>query len=309
MALRYLRAVLLLIVPCNLIAQPFEFYNGFWTNLHHFLLQQSIETTESASLPAVEKATWTEAVHFYQQRFAAKNRLSREVAAIKNSIEDHDGDATLASSGLDAELRAALEKAAPIYRAHWWPEHAEGNAAWIAAERPLAAKYGPAIIPRLAAAYATPWPDAPIRVDVVWYGGRTGAYTTTSPTRIVVGSADPRDSGLDGLEVLFHEASHGIVGKLQKAVSDYARRKDELLPQQDLWHAMLFYTTGEIVTNAVANDAPGRIPYATSQGLWARSWPGYPQIFEKEWKPWMKGELGFDESVQRVVDSVLAAGR
>lgn len=40
------------------------------------------------------------------------------MAAIKKSIEDHDGDATLAASGLDAELRTVLEKAAPIYRAH-----------------------------------------------------------------------------------------------------------------------------------------------------------------------------------------------
>ena len=290
-----------------LFALPFDFQNGFWTNLHHFLLQQSIESTEGESLPDDEKASWMEAVHFYQQRFAGKDRLSREMVAIKNSIEDHDSDATLAAAGLDAELRNAIEKAAPLYRSHWWPEHSKINAAWIAAETPLIEKYGPRIIPRLAAAYDTPWPDSPIRVDVVWYGKRVTAYTTLFPTRTALSSADRRNAGLDGLEILFHEASHSLTAKLQKTISADARKEGKLLPRRDLWHAMLFYTTGEIVAEAVATDAPGYLPYATSQGLWERSWPGYPQIFEKEWRPWIKGERGFDESVQKVVDAVLAA--
>jgi hypothetical protein len=140
-------------------------------------------------------------------------------------------------------------------------------------------------MPRLAAAYSTPWSDAPIRVDVVWYGKRVTAYTTLFPTRITVPTGDPRDSRLDGLEALFHEASHGLVAKLQKAISEDLRREGKLLPRPDLWHAMLFYTTGEIVAEAIAKDTPGHLPYATSQGLWERSWPNYPQIFEKEWKP------------------------
>jgi hypothetical protein len=300
-------AVLLFALPFDLFAQPFDFHNGFWTNLHHFLLQQSIETTEGEPLPIAEKATWTEAVHFYRLRFDGKDRLGREMEAIKNSIEDHEGGANLAAAGLDPELRSTIEKAAPVYRAHWWPEHSKINAAWIAAETPLVEKYGPTIIPRLAAAYATPWPDSPIRVDVVWYGKRVTSYTTLFPTRTVICTGDPRSAGLDGLEILFHEASHGLVAKLQKAISADARKEGKLLPRQDLWHAMLFYTTGEIVAGAVAKEAPGHLPYATSEGLWERSWPGYPQIFEKEWKPWMSGERGFDESVRKVVDAVVLA--
>ncbi len=289
-----------------LFAPPFDFHNGFWTNLHHFLLQQSIDAIEGESLPAAEKATWIEAVHFYQSRFAGKNRLDRDMEAIKNAIEDHENEETLAGAGLDAELRAVIEKAAPIYRAHWWPEHSKINAAWIAVETPLVEKYAAKIIPRLAAAYATPWPDSPIRVDVAWYGKGVTPYTTLEPPRTVISSGDPRNAGLNGLEMLFHETSHGLTAKLQKTILEEAHKKGKRLPRRDLWHAMLFYTTGEIVAEAAANDAPTQVPYATSQKLW-EVWPGYPQIFEKQWKPWMKGEGGFEESVQRVVDAVLAA--
>ena len=298
-----------MILPYDLMAQPFEFHNGFWPNLHHFLLQQSTETTEGDSLSGAEKATWAQAVRFYQLRFAGKDRLSREMEDIKNALEDHEDDATLAAAALDAELRTAIETAAPVYRAHWWPKHAKINAAWIAAETPLIEKYGPTIVPRLAAAYATPWSDAPIRVDVVWYGRRATAYTTLFPTRTAVATGDPGNSGLDGLEILFHEASHGVVAKLQETISGDVRRGGKLLPRRDLWHAMLFYTTGEVVAEAVAKDAPGHVPYATSQGLWEGAWRGYPQIFENEWKPWMKGERGFDECVQKVVEDVLATAR
>jgi hypothetical protein len=109
------------------------------------------------------------------------------------------------------------------------------------------------------------------------------------------------------LEILFHEASHGLAAKLQNRISEDVRAEGKLLPRRDLWHAMLFYTTGEIVAQAIAKDTTRHVPYATSQGLWERSWPNYPHIFEKEWKPWMTGERGFDESVQSVVDAVLGA--
>jgi hypothetical protein len=297
MAMRPVAGVLLLVLP-------FDFHNGFWTNLHHFLLAQSGEATESGSLPAAERAAWEEAVHFYQVRFAGKDRLGREMEAIKNSIEDNDSDATLAGAGLDVELRTAIEKAAPVYRARWWQEHSGINARWIAAETPLVEKYGQTIMSRLAAAYGTAWPESPIRVDVAWYGGTVTAYTTLYPTRTVIPSSDPRNDGIAGLEILFHEASHGLIAKLQKTISDDARKEGKLLPRRDLWHALLFYTSGEIVAEAVAKDAPGYVPYATAQGLWDRSWPGYPKIFEREWRPWMKGERGFEESVQRVVDAV-----
>jgi hypothetical protein len=99
------------------------------------------------------------------------------------------------------------------------------NAAWIDAETPLVEKNGPKIIPRLAAAYATPWPDSPIRVDVVWYGRQVTAYTTLFPTRTTVPAGDSSNSGIDGLEILFHEASHGMVAKLQKTISEDARRE------------------------------------------------------------------------------------
>lgn len=69
---------------------PFDFHDGFWTNLPHFLLQQSIEPTEGDSFPTAEKTTWADAVHFYQLRSPSKDRLSREMETIKNSIEDHD---------------------------------------------------------------------------------------------------------------------------------------------------------------------------------------------------------------------------
>jgi len=44
----------------------------------------------------------------------------------------------------------------------------------------------------------------------------TGAYTTLDPLRVTIASTDARNQGSAALEVLFHEASHGIALRWSK---------------------------------------------------------------------------------------------
>jgi len=278
----------------------FEFRNDFWVNLHHFLLHQSSAGDQIPlpdSLSASERNIWLAALRDYRERFDKKNRLDPAMVAVKNAIENHEHEASLAATHLDPELIASLERAAPVYRTHWWSEHSKTNAAWIADLSGLLAKYEVAIANRLPIVYATPWPASQIRVDVTWYGPDETAYTSFDPLRTVVASSDPRNKGTNGMEILFHEASHGLVEKLRHAISEAQRAQRKHLPRQDLWHAMLFYTTGQVVAAAVN----GHVPYADSEKLWERSWPGHREVFELDWKPWIEGRATFDEAVKRVV--------
>jgi hypothetical protein len=61
---------------------------------------------------------------------------------IKDRLTDLETARTLRDSGLDATLVAALERATPIYRAHWWPQHDQANGAWIAAVPPWSINMG-----------------------------------------------------------------------------------------------------------------------------------------------------------------------
>jgi hypothetical protein len=54
-----------------------------------------------------------------------------------------------------------------------------------------------------------------------------------------------------GLELLFHEASHGWDAVLMKEVSAAAERLDRQAPRE-LWHVLLFFNAGFITADVLA---------------------------------------------------------
>ena len=116
-------------------------------------------------------------------------------------------------------------------------------------------KMGVELSGQLAEVYQRPWPSERLRVDVVWYGGSFGAYTSLDPIHVTISSHDPRNRGVYGFEVLFHEASHALASAVTKATIAYNfRERDKPIPR-DFWHALLFYTTSGVCA-AIWNMEP-----------------------------------------------------
>ncbi len=166
---------------------PFEFHSGFWVNLHQFLYEQAGSQTPLAD----DSPAWQGALEYYRREVVKRNLLSDEAATINNRLSGLDDAAALRDSGLPPGLIAALEAAAPIYKARRWPDHDRANRAWIAAVTPLVSKYSESLEKELATAYQTGWPAAPIRTDVAEYASFAGAYTTLDPAHITVSSINP----------------------------------------------------------------------------------------------------------------------
>lgn len=99
---------------------------------------------------------------------------------------------------------------------------------------------------------------------------------------------------------MFHEASHGISDRLEHAISAECRKQNLLLPRRDLWHAVLFYTAGEVVRRQLGDYTP----YAEKNGLWKRAWPMYIGALEKDWQPYLDGKIPFDSAVIALVKDV-----
>lgn len=286
----------------------FRFQSGFWINLHHFLFQQAFEAAADKAAvstpPAREQAEdWNRALDYYREAFAGKDLLQRDMALIKNALSDAGNAPSLRGAGLDADLTAVLEAAAPVYRAGLWREHDLRNRAWIRRLRPLLAEHERVLQEQLAAAYATAWPERAIRADVSFHANWAGAYTTLYPTRITIAGGDSDQSAAESLEMLFHEASHALIGKIREAISERARSIGKLLPRKTLWHAVLFYATGEIVRRRI----PGYEPYALRHGLWERAWPDHLDVLEAEWKPWLDGGRDLDAAIRGLVEKLADA--
>ena len=322
----------------------FELHSGFWINLHHTLYHEAkvhtappaAERTEKASpsgirvsadakpaLSAVEQKIWDGAISYYAANFAAKDLVfSTELTELKDQLGDFEDCDELSGkkrkfcdAGLPAKLTQVLESAAPVYRAHLWPEHDRANRRWILRVTPLVQEQGVGLSERLADIYQTRWPRQKIRVDLTGYANSAGAYTTADPLRITISSLDPRNQGAAALEVLFHEGSHGIAESVQAAIIRECRQRDKAIPR-DLWQALVFYTTGEVLRPVLtsgksapggkeAADAEGSYtPYALREGLYQRGWSGYYLLLKQFWQPYLDGTATFDDAIARMVSSL-----
>jgi hypothetical protein len=316
----------------------FEMHSGFWVNLHHFLYLQarllkgnssSTETGRGAAqpdelpvslidFPEADIRAWQNAVAFYSKDLAGRDLLlNGDMEIINNQLSameacpDLEGKTTqLCKSGLRQDLVEALERAAPVYRAHWWAQQDRANREWITQVAPMIQKMGVELSGQLADVYQRPWPSERLRVDVVWYGGPFGAYTSLDPIHVTISSHDARNRGVYGFEVLFHESSHALAGAVTAAIAREFRARDKPIPR-DFWHALLFYTTGEIVRRDVeygsmtltyeqSNGPSGYLPYAARFGLYSGSWEHFRGLLDLYWLPYLDGRVSFDTAMARL---------
>ncbi len=310
---RYVALTALLLFPCSVLAEwegqkTFRFQSGFWINLHHFLFQRAVEQPADniaapSGLAPEQSQDWSKALSYYHEQFDGKNLLDRDMAVIKNALGDVGNARSLNATGLDRGLVDALEMAAPVYRAVWWTAHDRSNRSRIERLIPLIARHEGGLRIRLSEIYRTEWPGPNIQADVVFHANWAGAYTTLYPTRITVSSEDAGEPPPETLEILFHEASHALIGKVQASISLQVRSLGRLLPKKSLWHAVLFYSTGEIVRERI----PGYTPYALKHGLWDRVWPDHLGVLGREWKPYLEGKRGFEAAIEALIDGLAAA--
>lgn len=331
------RLVLLLAVglgiPASLPAQGesslsplpvFEFHSGFWLNLHHTLYYQARQQRAPGSTPVAlmtnlspaEQKAWNSAVAYYTDAYGSKDLLfSLEMILIKNQLGDFETCDDLSGlkkktcdAGLPKKLTDALTAAAPVYRSHLWAEHDRTNRRWISAVAPLVRRSGVNLSHRLAEIYQTDWPKDRIRVDVTVYANAAGAYTTLEPLRVTVSSTDARNQGPEALEILFHESSHGISDNVQNAILRECRQRDKPVPR-DLWHALLFYTTGEVIRPTIFSSEAGTVkegyvPYAVREGLYKRGWQDYLRVLTQFWQPYLDGRESFDDAIAHMVSAL-----
>lgn len=299
----------------------FEFHSGFWTNLHHLLYQQAREVRDNparrpapafgeAALTPGEQHAWQEAVTFYASSLAGQDLLfNGDMVNIKNRLAEMEGEPDLQKSGLRPALVEALERAAPVYRARGWPAHDRENRAWVARVAPLVEQLGAGLSRKLAEVYQSQWPQGRIRVDVSYEANWAGAYTTLDPLHITISSSAPGNQGVAALEILFHEASHALAGTARDEIARECRTRNKPIPR-DLWHALIFYTTGEMVRRTLADallarqaEPPAKdyMPYAYRQGLYRRGWQSYLRVLERHWLAYLNGDIEFDRAIARMV--------
>lgn len=302
------------------VTPHFVFHSDFETNLNDALIvagkarkRESPELFRSgddascfSELPPSARAGWNLAVDWYAEILASSDWSDRPQALIRYALAGLEGRDDDRARRFVTVARGFMMAAAPAYEVCHWARRDAENRGWIEDLAPRLEAHAAAIAPRLETLYATPWHGLPIRVDVVANAPSLGANTWILDPggHILISTKVDRD---DALETVFHEASHTLMAPwrpdpVPEALVEIAKELEvEII--RDLWHVVMFYTTGMVVKDVLERSGePDYTPYMYKHGLWRGSWAPYREAVESSWPAYISGERTLHEAVTRLIE-------
>ena len=304
-----------------LTTPDFAFFSDFETNLNDALIEAGRARKDSknelfqggdagacfAALDPSARAGWNEAVDFYTAIVSPADwgdppqfGIRVDLAGFAEALEDDNARQYVR---IVAGMRAA---AAPAYRACRWTAQDEKNRRWIDALGALLRIHEAKIAARLQDVYQKRWLRLPIPVDVVEVVNWAGANSILirGGGHLLVSSSEGGDAAL---ETVFHEASHILMGRnapVRQALESAASVSGYTLPR-DLWHIVLFDTTGEVVREELAATGPAGRPGYTPMlhEIYGRgpAWGKYRRAIETAWHPYVQGRTGLLQAAANLI--------
>ena len=288
-------------------AERWELQSNFWVNLHQTMLDASQNGRPlEATLSASERSVWNNAVHTYRVRFYDRSVVFDEELVRINDALSSAGD--LPPEGFAEEVTKALLSAAPVYRKHRWTEDHRANLFWISVTEGMLRDAGAELAGEHARVYGADFPPR-TRVDVSAAAGSNGVYTTLLGgfVHTTISSRDPRYQGYAALEMLLHESSHAMAGATSGAIGpeiQSAARTAGRLPPRELWHAVLFYTSGELARRALRHRGiSDYVPTIYQEARFDRAFFGFREPLETHWQAYLDGRTSRSAAINAMVNA------
>ena len=289
-------------------AQRWELQSNFWVNLHQTLHDeaQSGKHFEAQGLTELETKLWRDAVNAYRVRFYDRSPISDdELVRVNDALSNATN---LPPEGFAEPVTKALLSAAPVYRKYRWESDNRSNQFWISVAGAMLRDAGEDLARDHARAYGVSFPSK-VRVDVSGAAGALGVYTSESGPFVhtVISSRDPRYQGYASLEMLLHEASHAVAGASQGAIGTeianaVRNSTPKLLPPRELWHALLFFTSGELTRRALAERGIDDYkPYIYKQQMFDRAFFSFREPIETYWLTYLDGKMEREAAITAIV--------
>jgi hypothetical protein len=283
----------------------YRLQSNAWVNLHQRLVYEARFKWDKppAGLSGDDLLKWTKAVEAYRAYLGRRSPIfDEELKRLNDTLSETNADKLPGS--IPAAAKRVLEAAMPLYRSAQWEEDDRANRFWIAVAEPLLASAAEELAEAHAKAYATPFPKR-ILVDVTTFAWEFGAYTVGDgeSAHVVITSTDKGNQGFAALELLMHEPSHAIVGSDSDAIgSDLKRLSAEtgLRPMASLWHAILFYTSGELTRRALARRGVSEYRPIILD-MYDRGFRGFRQSLETHWQAYLDGKVAREAALRQIL--------
>lgn len=323
--LRWLAAIVILMTGCSAsittdpprtstalvaVTDGFEFRSDPLFNLHDFLIwnaesDQPInprpECTQRLSLR--DQEAYRDAQTHYANLYARGQSPGVLGVALLYRVAGF-ADVDVVADSVLAPTLAHLQAALYAYRSCWWADHDARNRRWIAAVVSHLRVHEADLRSRHLTSYRAEW-EGRIPVDVAGYVSWAGASSLTNPDHIRIASADPRYQEAAALEMVFHEASHTLLGPgygdVWEALVAAATTPTTERAPHGLWHPIIFFTSGTLTAARLnAYDNRSYRPYMYSNRVFEQYWVP----LERHWLPYLEGEITLEEAAARLVAAV-----
>ncbi len=299
----------------------FAFYSDFATNLNDALIaagaarndgepelfHSGAEESCFGELPPSARAAWDRAVDYYAEIISPDDWSDRQQYLLRAHLAGFGEQLEDARARQFVEIARSFRAAATrAYEACRWATQDAENLRRIEELNSQLAAHEQRIAHRLEELYQKPWDGLPIPVDVVEtvsWSGANSVFRDPAGGHLLISNSY---QGPAALEIVFHEASHLLMGRgdpLPHALDEAASALDLPLPG-DLWHVVLFYTTGEAVRRIL--DNAGESEYTPMvYAIFDRSnWGRFRHAIESTWPAYMDGEGTLSEAAADLIEAL-----
>ncbi len=277
-----------------------------WVNLHARLLYEArFKAKPPAELKGDDLVKWTAAVDAYRKYFGNRSPIF-DNELINLDLGLSSTEAAKLPASIPQILTNVLTGVMPVYRSALWTGDDYVNRFCISTLQPMLASAADELIAAHEKAYGMPFPKQ-ILVDVTARAWEFGAYTVgpADSAHVVFQCADnPANQGYMALESLLHEPSHVIVDATSGAIgSDLAKLSKELgiKPRHNLWHAILFYTSGELTRRALVKRGVLNYTRMIDTGMYERGFQGFKEPLEKYWQGYLDGKSTREAAIKEIL--------
>lgn len=238
-------------------------------------------------------------VSFYKDSLTGKDLL---FDSLMRDLNDHLSKGTVPAVGWQSRVLDQLKIFQPHFNKLYWKEIDADNRSWIVANKTQLVKQEVDVVPELERIYQTKLPAAKVVIDLVCYATWSGAFSYNDTyCHVVFSSSHGSNKGDLATEVVFHETSHFLVDKLNGKLAQLPKNKD-IKKSINLWHNMIFYTTGLVLEKYYAKEGKMFFPYYV-QMKFEDKFPDFKATVEackQFWDPYVNGQGSFEEALKNI---------
>lgn len=265
-----------------------------------------------ASLNLKEVLELNNIMLYYRDSLTTKDLLFDSTMTLFTDYLSDEGRSKIKlKSKWQSEALEMLKKFQPYFSRLYWKGIDSTNKAWLNTYKAQFAKLEITIVPELERLYQTKMPPQKVRIDLACYATWAGAYSFKNSFEHIVYSTVSKDNQGDlATEIVFHEASHFLVDKVYGQIALRIKDNKDYKKCTNLWHNLLFYTTGYVLIKEYKQQWKNFDPYYVQMKFEERL-PDFKVTIDGcklYWNSYAEGKMTFEEAVKKLVDHQLEKG-